>query len=313
MAANQLIATALLALCLVLPAAVTARDSIFIDPSQGTQTIPVAKYNEALQTFEFYNETVEAPRRKALSLGDSASVTVTFYNSPGMDCTTGNGQCGYGNDVNGNAYGGGGPFVETSLYPYHAASGNYGYLGGCGACGVLSYNGKSRGFVITDITDDDSLQGRQHHIDLCLPSFNYFTNNQAGDGGHGGIFSGTWTRVDCSCMDAPDYPDHAVVVRTQAYNDYAKAVVVSRVGGVGEINYINFRTRNGGFTTGAAVNGWGAWYMPTNSLAGQGGVDLLITMKDGSTLSTTGYPLPDANQWHTGNVFNVFSNNIGAC
>lgn len=28
---------------------------------------------------------------------------------------SGNGQCGYGNDVTGTAMGGGGPFVETSL------------------------------------------------------------------------------------------------------------------------------------------------------------------------------------------------------
>ncbi|GAQ83991.1 hypothetical protein KFL_001720040 [Klebsormidium nitens] len=306
MAASQLLASALLALCFAC-GVVAARDSIFVE-SQETRTVPVAAYNEALHEFEFYNETVEAPRRKALGLGQSAGVTVTFYNSPGMDCTTGNGQCGYGNDVGGNAYGGGGPFVETSLYPYHAASGNYDYLGGCGACGVLSYNGKSRGFVITDITDDDSQQGRPHHIDLCLPSFNYFTNNQAGDGSHGGIFSGTWTRVDCSCMGAPDYPDNAVVVRTQAYNQWAKAVVVSRVGGVGEISSVNFRTRNGGFTSGAKVNGWGTWWMPTGNLGGQGGVDLLITLKDGNSLSTTGYPLPDSDIWQTGQVYNVYQN-----
>ena len=94
--------------------------------------------------------------------------------------------------------------LPASTDPYHAASGNFGYLGGCGACGVLTYNGKSRGFVITDVTDHkDDIGGDGWHIDLCLPSFNYFTNGQAGDGSHGGIFTGTWTKVDCSCMGAP--------------------------------------------------------------------------------------------------------------
>ncbi|GAQ88773.1 hypothetical protein KFL_004580030 [Klebsormidium nitens] len=313
MAASQLLTSALLALCLV-SAAVATRDIITdaVD-SQGSQTVPVAVFNEALHSFEFFNETVEAPRRKALGLGQSARVTVTFYNQPGMDCETGNGQCGYGNDVTGDAYGNGGPFLETSLYPYHAASGNYDYLGGCGSCGVLSYNGKSRGFVITDITDDDSQQGRDHHIDLCLGSFNYFTNGAAGNGGHGGIFSGTWTRVDCSCMGAPNYPDSAIVVRTQVYNQWAQAVVISRLGGVGEIASVNFRTRNGGFTRGARVNGWGTWWMPTEGLAGKGGVDLLITLKDGNSMSTTDYPLADASQWRTGAIYNIYKNVPAAC
>ncbi|GAQ91136.1 hypothetical protein KFL_007330010 [Klebsormidium nitens] len=308
--ASKLQIAALLALCLV--SAVAARDSIFVE-SEAAHTEPVATYNEQLHKFEFFNKTVEAPRRKAMGLGDSIPVTVTFYNSPGMDCTTGNGQCGYGNDVGGTAYGGGGPFVETSLYPYHAASGNYGFMGGCGACGVLTYNGKARGFVITDITDDDSQQGRNHHLDLCLPSFNYFTDGRAGDGGHGGIFSGTWTRVDCGCMGAPNYPDNAIVVRTQEYNEWAKAVVISRMGGVGEIAGVNFITRNGGFVRGARVEGWGTWWMPTESISGKGGVDLQITLTDGNTLTTTGYPLPDARVWRTGNIYNVFNNLPKTC
>lgn len=77
-----------LAFCL-LAGVVTARDSIFLDAPEGTQTVPVAQYNEELHAFEFYNETVPAPRRKALGLGQSCGVSVTFYNSPGMDCQTG--------------------------------------------------------------------------------------------------------------------------------------------------------------------------------------------------------------------------------
>ncbi|GAQ88415.1 hypothetical protein KFL_004260080 [Klebsormidium nitens] len=309
--ATKLQLLALLALSLVAVSA--ARDSIFIQGDE-KQEIPTASFDPQSGRFQISNETVEAPRRKALGLGQSSQVSATFYNSPGMDCTTGNGQCGYGNDVDGNAYGGGGPFVETSLYPYHAASGNFGYLGGCGACGVLTYNGKSRGFVITDVTDHkDDIGGDGWHIDLCLPSFNYFTNGQAGDGSHGGIFTGTWTRVDCSCMGAPDYPDHAMVVRTQAYNQWAKAVVISRVGGVGEIAGVNFKTRNGGFTSGVKVAGWGAWWAPTSGMGGQGGVALEITMKDGKSFTTDSYPLPDYSLWGTGNVYNVFDNLPSAC
>lgn len=304
--ASQLQISALLAFCLV--SAVVARDSIFIEAPGSTRTETVALYNEQLHAFEFVNKTVEVPRRKALGLGESSQVSVTFYNSPGMDCTSGNGQCGYGNDVTGTAYGGGGPFLETSLYPYHAASGNFGYLGGCGACGVLTYNGKARGFVITDVTDHkDDIGGDGFHIDLCLPSFNWFTDGQAGDGSHGGIFTGQWQRVDCGTMGLPDYPDSAIVVRTQAYNQWAKAVVISRLGGVGEISSVNFVTRNGGFVSGARVNGWGAWWMPTNGLGGQGGVDLQITLADGTQVFTSGYPLPDADLWGTGNIYNVFS------
>lgn len=114
------------------------------------------------------------------------------------------------------------------------------------------------------------------------------------------------------CSPAADYPDNSVVVRTQAYNQWAKAVVISRVGGVGEIASVNFKTRNGGFTSGAKVAGWGAWWMPTSGLGGQGGVELLVTLKDGSTLKTNDYPLPDYNLWNTGNLYNYF-NNIGSC
>jgi hypothetical protein len=114
------------------------------------------------------------------------------------------------------------------------------------------------------------------------------------------------------CLLDADYPDNSVVVRTQAYNQWAKAVVISRVGGVGEIASVNFKTRNGGFTSGAKVAGWGAWWMPTSGLGGQGGVELLVTLKDGSTLNTNDYPLPDYNLWNTGNLYNYF-NNIGSC
>jgi hypothetical protein len=72
---------------------------------------------------------------------------------------------------------------------------------------VLTYKGKSRDFVITDVTDHkDELDHSQglptgSHIDLCLPSFQYFEPGTTGNSG--GIFTATWTRKDCSCMGAP--------------------------------------------------------------------------------------------------------------
>lgn len=104
-----------------------------------------------------------------------------------------------------------------------------------------------------------------------------------------------------------------MIVRTQAYNQWAKAVVVSRVGGVGEIAGVNFVTRNGGFVSGAKVAGWGAWWAPTSGLGGQGGVSLQITMKNGASHTTGNYPLPDYNVWNTGNVYNVYDNVPSAC
>jgi hypothetical protein len=77
---------ALLALFAV--SAVSAADSIF-NEAEAT-VVPHAQYNEKLQKFEFWNETVEPmSRRKSLGIGSSSPVTVTFYNTPGMDCTTG--------------------------------------------------------------------------------------------------------------------------------------------------------------------------------------------------------------------------------
>jgi hypothetical protein len=74
---------ALLALFAV--SAVSAADSIF------NKAEAIAQYNEKLQKFESWNETTAEPmsRRKGLGIEDSSPVTVTFYNSPGMDCTTG--------------------------------------------------------------------------------------------------------------------------------------------------------------------------------------------------------------------------------
>jgi hypothetical protein len=109
-----------------------------------------------------------------------------------------------------------------------------------------------------------------------------------------------------------DYPNHAVVIRTQDYNPYAKAVVVSRVGGVGEIARVDFKTRNGGVTPGSRVKGWGAWWMPESGLGGQGGVGLVVTTTDGKTLDMDNYPLPDYDLWETGNIYNYF-NDIGSC
>jgi hypothetical protein len=77
---------ALLALFAV--SAVSAADSIFNEAE--AMVVPHAQYNEKLQKFEFWNETVEPmSRRKSLGIGSSSPVTVTFYNTPGMDCTTG--------------------------------------------------------------------------------------------------------------------------------------------------------------------------------------------------------------------------------
>lgn len=58
---------------------------------------------------------------------------------------------------------------------------------------------------------------------------------------------------------------------------------------------------------------WGAWWMPVSGLAGKGGVDLIITLKDGNSMSTTDYPLADASQWRTGAIYNIFRNVPAAC
>lgn len=250
-------------------------------------------------------------RRSTLGFGDSAPVTVTFYSSPGMDCATGNGQCGYGSDVNGDT-----DFVKTSLYPLHVASGNFALTGGCGSCGVLSYNGKSRGYVISDVTDAiDSLGDRAwppqgSHIDMCCNEFDWFQSLRDGSGNvncnNGGIFTGQWTRVACETLGSPDYPDNDhFVVRTEAWNQWAKALVVSRLHGVGEVRSVDFETRNGGFKKGEKVAGWGSWFATGGDLSGQGGVNLIITMADGSVVKTAGFPLPSFEIWKTGDVYDI--------
>jgi hypothetical protein len=92
------------------------------------------------------------------------------------------------------------PFFDPFPDPLHAASGNFEFLGGCGACGILSGNGVSKGFVITDVTDRlDSLDRSSgsgppqgSHIDLCLPEFQEYVPGTTGN--NGGIFTATWTR-----------------------------------------------------------------------------------------------------------------------
>lgn len=92
------------------------------------------------------------------------------------------------------------PKVRNPADPLHAASGNFAYLGGCGACGILSGNGVSKGYVITDVTDHlDSLDRsagssppQGSHIDICLKEFQEYVPGT--DGNHGGIFTGSWTR-----------------------------------------------------------------------------------------------------------------------
>jgi hypothetical protein len=247
-----------------------------------------------------------------LRLGESAPVTVTFYASPGMDCEDHMGMCGYGNDVNGPNN-----FLGTSLYPLHLASGNFDFLGGSGACGILSYNGKSRSYVVSDITDPiDSLdRGGANwpplgsHADLCCHEFDYFQSLNKGGGvdcNNGGICTGNWTRVPCETLGSPDYPDGPsgqYAVRTQAYNQWAKAIVMSRMHGVGEIKHIDFMTRSGGHYSGQRIQGWGAWWTPGQDLSGQGGVGLKVTLADDSVVLLDNYPLPDFSMWNTGNLY----------
>ena len=124
----------------------------------------------------------------------------------------------------------------------------------------------------------------------------------------GGIFTGNWTRVPCETLGSPNYPDGPggrYVVRTQAYNIWAKSAVVSRMHGVGEIQNVDFMTRNGQFFPGRRVDGWGAWYTPGQDLSGFGGVGLKITMVDGTVIETPDYPLPDFMFWGTGNVYMI--------
>jgi hypothetical protein len=250
---------------------------------------------------------VAATSAQSMKLGESLPVTVTFYESPGMFCSESAGSCGFGTDATGNT-----EFVKTSLYPIHAASENYKLLGGCGACGTLSYNGKARSFVITDNTDEiDSIGGDAQHIDLCGVDFSYFQSlkvNGKLDFSRGGIFTGTWTRVACETLGAPDYPDGPnghYVVRTQAYNIWSKPLVVSRMHGVGEISQVNFMTRNGGYHVGSRIEGWGAWWTAGKDLSNQGGVSLDITMADGSKVVFKDYPLPDFSEWKTGDLFMI--------
>jgi hypothetical protein len=246
--------------------------------------------------------------KPSMKLGESLPVTVTFYEEPGMYCSESAGSCGLGTDVTGNTN-----FVKNSLYPIHAASGNYRLLGGCNACGTLSFNGKSRSFVITNNTDEiDSIGGDAQHIDLCGADFSYFQSLERGgklDFSQGGIFSGTWTHVACETLGSPDYPDGPggqYVVRTQAYNQFAKATVVSRMHGVGEIKHIDYYTRTGGYYSGHLVTGWGAWWTPGADLSNQGGIGLIITLADDSVIDLKeSYPLPDFSHWKTGDVYMV--------
>ena len=94
---------ALVALCLFVPALVSASEALqgrrFTIEEAIAETGAI--YNEEKGRFAWWNETVEDPlapehadRRSALRLGDSSPVTVTFYDSPGMYCTDGeNGRC----------------------------------------------------------------------------------------------------------------------------------------------------------------------------------------------------------------------------
>ncbi|GAQ90384.1 glycoside hydrolase family 10 [Klebsormidium nitens] len=172
-----------------------------------------------------------------LPLGSSSPVSVTFYESPGMRCSDGLGMCGFGNTA-----AGGTDFLKNALYPLHAASGNFEFLGGCGACGVLHYNGLARGYTITDVTDAiDSLGERdwppkRAHLDLCCSEFSYFQSLDKGYGidcSQGGEFTGVWTRVSCETMGHPNWNNDGAVVRIMKWNRYAGALYVARLPGVG--------------------------------------------------------------------------------
>jgi endo-1,4-beta-xylanase len=228
------------------------------------------------------SEAKEGP----LPLWASSPVTVTYYESPGMKCSDGLGACGLGNTAGGET-----TFLKDALYPLHAASGNFEFLGGCSACGVLSYHGLARGYMITDVTDKiDSLGERPWppagaHIDLCCDQFSYFQSLDHGHGidcGLGGEFNAIWTRVPCETMGSPNYPGDGVVVRTTAWNKFAKALFVARMPGVGEVQSVDFATRDGGYFKGQKVQGWLAWFTPGQDLSGKGGIGIKVTMVDGT-------------------------------
>lgn len=246
----------------------------------------------------------------SLPLGASTPITVTYYESPGMRCSDGLGQCGYGNIASGGT-----DFLKNALFPLHAASGNPEFLGGCGACGVVHYNNLARGYTITDVTDRiDSLGERAwppegSHIDLCCDQFSYFQSLDHGYGidcSLGGEFQAVWTRVPCQDMGSPNWPGDGAVVRTMKWNRYAGALYVARLPGVGEVKQIDFFTRDGGFFPGAKVEGWGAYYSANQDLSGKGGVGLKVTLVDGTVLDwSQTFPLPDFVIWDDGSVFMV--------
>ena len=106
---------------------------------------------------------------------------------------------------------------QAQPYP-HVAAGNMEFLGGCGACGTLSHDGKARSYVVTDVTDvkdDLDRQGSSwppygSHIDMMGTEFDFFQtlprNGGQLDFSKGGIFTGNWTRVPCETL-GPNYPD----------------------------------------------------------------------------------------------------------
>lgn len=117
-------------------------------------------------------------------------------------------------------------------------------------------------------------------------------------------------------MGASDYPNHDLVVRYQAYNRNAKAVVVSRAPAAGVITGVTFVTaadNNGGNSgngspvehPGSKVDGWGAWWTPGIDLSGRGGVRLVVTMEDGQVITQDGYPMPDFRLWRTGDLISL--------
>lgn len=121
-----------------------------------------------------------------------------------------------------------------------------------------------------------------------------------------------FARVPCQSLGYPDYPDNNVVVRIQAWNQWAKAIVPSRLNGVGEVSQVNFITEHSGFHPGFRVDGWGAWWSPNADLSGHGGVALEIILKDGTRVNfnkgATPFPLADFSDWKTGQLYNFNGN-----
>jgi hypothetical protein len=79
---------------------------------------------------------------------------------------------------------------------------------------------------------------------------------------------------------------------------------VARLPGVGEVQSVDFATRDGGYFKGQKVQGWLAWFTPGQDLSGKGGIGIKVTMVDGTVHDwTKSFPLPPFELWEDGSVF----------